>query len=443
MNHAAQIRIDLDASTPVNRQIVDQVRLLLVEGALRPGMDLPSVRRLATDLGVHFATVADAYRTLADEGWLEISHGRSARVLPRRTPSAGPEAGEGFRRRLRQLVAEARAHGYAGRDAGPRTGFTGERNTRMIPTWMAAVPVAVFPLAMHWLPNWRRNGLWFSVTVAADYPRSEFARATLRGFRMTIWLLALAALALVLLAPATARGWTLPLAMGIEVAGLLMALEHARRRTLPHAVRPEAVRSVGLIESPERMPFGAAAPLVPLAMLGGAAVYVVFSDTWRTAQTALWGGMLETAVMLLMGYGILRKSPRARVAANAEATVRFRRVLVEYMVVAAWAMAAILAAVAVYRKLPPLVLQVVFPALAIPYVWRLIRLGRGGGAGGDGTPDECWKLGVFYFNPEDPAIFVEKRFGIGYTCNLANRGAWMFAGLVLALSLSPLLLRYL
>jgi len=111
VNDAAQIRIDLDASTPVNRQIVDQIRTLLVEGALPAGANLPSVRRLATDLGVHFGTVADAYRTLAEEGWLEISQGRSARVLPRRAPLAGPDAGEVFRRRLRQLVAEARSLG--------------------------------------------------------------------------------------------------------------------------------------------------------------------------------------------------------------------------------------------------------------------------------------------------------------------------------------------
>jgi GntR family transcriptional regulator len=111
VSDGTQIRIDLDAATPVNRQIVDQIRTLLVDGVLPPGADLPSVRRLATDLGVHFATVADAYRTLAEEGWLEISHGRSARVVERRTPAAGREADELFRRRLRQLVAEARSQG--------------------------------------------------------------------------------------------------------------------------------------------------------------------------------------------------------------------------------------------------------------------------------------------------------------------------------------------
>jgi len=30
-------------------------------------------------------------------------------------------------------------------------------------------------------------------------------------------------------------------------------------------------------------------------------------------------------------------------------------------------------------------------------------------APGDGTPDSCWKLGLFYYNPDDSALFVEKR----------------------------------
>ncbi|MDC3411938.1 DUF1648 domain-containing protein [Terrihalobacillus insolitus] len=34
--------------------------------------------------------------------------------------------------------------------------------------------------------------------------------------------------------------------------------------------------------------------------------------------------------------------------------------------------------------------------------------------------DSYWKGGLFYFNPNDPSIFVEKRFGIGWTLNLAN-----------------------
>lgn len=34
--------------------------------------------------------------------------------------------------------------------------------------------------------------------------------------------------------------------------------------------------------------------------------------------------------------------------------------------------------------------------------------------------DSMWKLGMFYYNPKDPSIFVEKRFGIGFTINFGN-----------------------
>lgn len=108
----AQLRIDLASPVPVYRQIVESLRTSLVEGALLPGDALPSVRRLAAELGIHFNTVAQAYRELADEGWLEVLHGKTARVVQRDAPPrAGAAAVEQFRTRLRGLVAEARALG--------------------------------------------------------------------------------------------------------------------------------------------------------------------------------------------------------------------------------------------------------------------------------------------------------------------------------------------
>jgi DNA-binding transcriptional regulator YhcF (GntR family) len=109
-----QIRIDLSSAAPVYRQIVDQIRTHAVEGVLRAGDVLPSVRRLAIDLGIHFNTVAEAYRTLAEEGWIEVAHGKAARVRSRNAP-APPEAAEveDFRQRLRHLIAEMRAQGLS------------------------------------------------------------------------------------------------------------------------------------------------------------------------------------------------------------------------------------------------------------------------------------------------------------------------------------------
>lgn len=45
-----------------------------------------------------------------------------------------------------------------------------------------------------------------------------------------------------------------------------------------------------------------------------------------------------------------------------------------------------------------------------------------------------WRL--FYYNPEDPSIFVDKQFGIGWDLNFGHRKSWK---LVLFLILIPVL----
>jgi GntR family transcriptional regulator len=105
------LRIDLGSDVPAYRQIVDGIRILLVNGRLAPGTELPSVRRVAMDLGVHFNTVAEAYRTLAADGWLDLRHGRGATVLKRGAPAVNTEKVAAFRQRLRALVAEMQSEG--------------------------------------------------------------------------------------------------------------------------------------------------------------------------------------------------------------------------------------------------------------------------------------------------------------------------------------------
>jgi len=70
------ITIDRSLEEPVYAQVAHQVRQLIALGGLSPGMTLPSVRRLAGDLGVNLNTVARAYRLLESEGFLVI-RGRS------------------------------------------------------------------------------------------------------------------------------------------------------------------------------------------------------------------------------------------------------------------------------------------------------------------------------------------------------------------------------
>jgi len=110
--NSAQIRFDASSSIPAWRQIVSQLRTLIIEGVLAPGDSLPPVRQIALDLGIHFNTVAEAYRALAQDGFLEIVHGHRARVIERQPDSeAGPQVAENFCLKLRELVAETRAQG--------------------------------------------------------------------------------------------------------------------------------------------------------------------------------------------------------------------------------------------------------------------------------------------------------------------------------------------
>jgi uncharacterized membrane protein len=44
-------------------------------------------------------------------------------------------------------------------------------------------------------------------------------------------------------------------------------------------------------------------------------------------------------------------------------------------------------------------------------------------------------LGLFYVNGEDPALMVEKRFGIGYTINFGHPGAWLVIGTLVAVAI--------
>ncbi len=109
---ASTLRIDLASSTPLYEQFANGLRAELVAGRFAAGTKLPTVRTLAVGLGVHHNTVAQAFRQLASEGWLELRRRGGARVRDRQRPRATPEAREHFRRSLRELVARALADGF-------------------------------------------------------------------------------------------------------------------------------------------------------------------------------------------------------------------------------------------------------------------------------------------------------------------------------------------
>ncbi|KRC53600.1 GntR family transcriptional regulator [Nocardioides sp. Root79] len=91
------VRLDRADPRPLGSQLADQIRALVLSGALAGGDRMPASRRLATDLGVSRSVVEQAFDQLLAEGWIEarqgagtwVAGGRSgARSRParRRTP---------------------------------------------------------------------------------------------------------------------------------------------------------------------------------------------------------------------------------------------------------------------------------------------------------------------------------------------------------------------
>jgi GntR family transcriptional regulator len=68
------------SGVPVYLQLIEQVKHAIDVGALRPGDQLPAIRRVAEDLVINPNTVAKAYRELEHEGVIELRQGSGAFV---------------------------------------------------------------------------------------------------------------------------------------------------------------------------------------------------------------------------------------------------------------------------------------------------------------------------------------------------------------------------
>ena len=63
-------------SQPIYRQLRDRVVAMILEGVLKEGDSLPSVRNVAAEYRVNPITVLKGYQQLVDEGLIEARRGR-------------------------------------------------------------------------------------------------------------------------------------------------------------------------------------------------------------------------------------------------------------------------------------------------------------------------------------------------------------------------------
>ena len=109
-------------SQPIYRQLRDRVVAMILDGVLKEGDPLPSVRNVAAEYRVNPLTVLKAYQQLVDEGLVEKRRGlgmfindrraraaarRRAPEVPRRAVAADPRHHPAARPRPRELLSAA------------------------------------------------------------------------------------------------------------------------------------------------------------------------------------------------------------------------------------------------------------------------------------------------------------------------------------------------
>jgi GntR family transcriptional regulator len=110
------ITISTGSSTPIYKQITDQVRLAVATGKLSIDDQLPSVRALAEELVLNPNTVARAYGDLAREGLIEARAGRGVFIIRKRKVFTREEGRRRLEPLLDSLIGEAMAMDFTGDD---------------------------------------------------------------------------------------------------------------------------------------------------------------------------------------------------------------------------------------------------------------------------------------------------------------------------------------
>ncbi len=319
---------------------------------------------------------------------------------------------------------------------------------------MMILPAALVGILMHALPLLSRREIFFGVTVDPSFVPSQEARRILFRYRVPVWVASLATLVLLWIGISRHLNFLVIASLFAPVVVSFIAWARAHKQVLPHALPASTVRVASLSTREEPFPGGVLFAIGPVLLLLGAAC-ILYLRSSRGAYAPILVGLCTVVVILLQCYWMLRRARQVRTQGAAAANERtFKRVTVWVLLAAAYGIAIVNARNSLWPlagvSLEPL-LRFLPIAVMAALVLILVRIGQGGsrlpGGGGtddqrgDATPDACWKWGQLYYNPDDPALLVEKRMGIGWTLNFAHRGSWLILAAAVTLPLLPRLLR--
>jgi uncharacterized membrane protein len=349
-------------------------------------------------------------------------------------------------------------------------------------TWIVlALPFSFVCALLYVLPDLSRRTQFFAVTVPPSFRESNEARGIIRTYRYQVLAhSALGACGFVLVAAYNAPAW-LELPLLWPAAGSMVAVVRAHSAALRYAVPPSGVRVASLRPQSRRLPGGPLVWVGPFVILAASAAYIAsrwneiparFPIHWGLNNTpngwavrSISGVYLPlfigTMVCLLMLFFVW---PIAKYSRGSTAM----RILVTRLLLGlSYFMAAMFgwltASLPLGHGAPnPANLGLLMLAVVI-IIGATVIFGirakqepepdvdaAGASApasvlgisvpAGDNSADCKWVGGILYFNPDDPALFIEKRIGIGYDLNFGNPRAWVFIGVTLLIPVAVVLI---
>ncbi len=296
------------------------------------------------------------------------------------------------------------------------------------------------------VPHFSSPRYLFAVTVPAGFRASEPGRAAIRRYH---WWVVRAIAASAVIVATMAQSWpdlAVVLAMLPAIAGVASFLRE-RSKLQGYAAPPPGVREADLAPDGDHLPRWIALALVPLALPLAAAAYLRahwseiperFPVHWGAAgEPNRWAGKTPAAVygpllsgagmmlfLLLLGlaifYGSRRAPQRTAILKILVACVYF----LGFIFTGVGLMPVVRVPIAAF-----LVATFLFAAAVIAWGYKIVT---DPAQPVEATLDQYWYLGSIYCNPQDPAIFVQKRIGFGYTINFGNRMSWLLLGSFLA-----------
>jgi len=301
-------------------------------------------------------------------------------------------------------------------------------------------------------PSAFRSGLFFGVTVDPEFPRTEEAQRIIWRYRRPIIVMAFVSTAALWLVVPRLSGVAAPLTASVIVmidiaAGMFSmaaASKHVRAYAKPHSV----TRTASLTPRAKKLPGGWLPFAGPMLILGGLRLWLFVRKAsipplnYRAALTLLLVGFVASALYMWVAWLVAFRMRAIRPSTENGGTRRISywvRLLIAYCA----AFFAVNMIVLYMSEITPargrwfltswLVGWVAYIVTFLVLAAKGIRIKNASPAAtGDSTPDECWKYGMFYCNPDDPAFLVESRLGaIGVDMNLGNRWSKIVAvGLV-------------